>query len=108
MKDIESAFPSNIDKLMLFSDMRLRDSQTYEEYQEKIKKSEYDKAATVLQNADADYYGAYIFNKFNRKLLAIENYIKNKTKPEQPIYNITIPSNPHNNQIWIGDIGGNQ
>lgn len=101
MKNIESTYPAEIDNQLFFSDMRLKDSSTYETYKNYLKTKEYDKGSESLQNSEVDYYGAYVLNIFNRRLRAIGQYLLTKQKPDQVKYQSTEPSNPKVGTTWI-------
>lgn len=94
-RNIESTYPSKIDKSVFFSDMRLRDSDCYEKYKLFIKEKKYDKASEWLQDSEVEnYYGAYLYNLFNRRLRAIGEYLieQSVNKPEQVHYQSEEPT----------------
>ena len=102
MHDYETYYPDSIDKKIFFSDMDLKYSETLEEFQNHLAKKEYVEASGCLQDSDADYYGAYLYNMLNRRLIAIGTVLLTKNKKKPIYYSPVEPEMISNGETWIG------
>lgn len=104
MHNYETSYPDVVDKKIFFSDMDLKYSDTLEEFQEHLKKTEYRQASECLQDSDVDYYGSYIANLLNRRCNAIGSFLLQKPiKKQSTFYQVTEPSELTTGMSWISD-----
>lgn len=73
-RNIKSYFPERIDSLSFYSDLRLSDVAVYKEYQSLLMQGKYLEASKFLQDSDAEYFGGYVYNRFQNRILAVERY----------------------------------
>ena len=96
-----SVFPINIDSRMYYQDVQLSQMNTKAQYETALSNKQYTDASTILQNSDVDYYGAYLFNKSEDKLLAVQAYLEAKVKPDLMRCQATEPTNVDDGMSWI-------
>ena len=96
-----SVFPFDIDPRMYYQDVQLYQLSDKAAYDVALDNGQYTDASTILQNSDMDYYGAYLFNKSEDKLLEVQNYLLTVTKPELTLYQSTEPTGVDEGISWI-------
>lgn len=76
MRDIESKFPNNIDNRIFFQDLSLDQIPIMKQYDEMLhKNNNYTYASKFLNNSEVFFYGAWILNLLEKRLLQIEDYL---------------------------------
>lgn len=103
MKNILSVFPQGIDTRVFFSDISLEYVDLMKEYQKLIQSSKYSEASKLLNNSDASFYGAWIFNLLDVRLQKIGEYLLSLEEPTSLIYQEEEPSEGLTESVsWIG------
>lgn len=103
MKNALSIFPNGIDSRIFFSDISIDHTDLMSQYQSLIKQGKYSEASQLLNNSDASFYGAWIFNLFDNRLKNIGEYILTLEKPKLTVYQNTEPNEGLvKNLTWIG------
>ncbi len=102
MKNTISIFPKGIDTRTFFSDISIDYTDLMSQYQLLIKQGKYSEASPLLNNSDASFYGAWIFNLFDNRLKNIGEYLLTLEKPKLTIYQNTEPNEGLiENLTWI-------
>jgi hypothetical protein len=108
MHSTSTVYPGNIDPKLFFSDVSLRYARIHDTYNNMINDEDYVAASQYLynnvesQNVDMDYNGAYLWNRFENMLLAIENYTMSMDSTNtRPYYQTTEPKNIPAKTVWI-------
>ncbi len=102
MKNTISIFPQGIDTRTFFSDISIDYTDLMSQYQLLIKQGKYSEASKLLNNSDASFYGAWIFNLFDNRLKNIGEYLLTLEKPKLTIYQNTEPNEGLiENLTWI-------
>ncbi len=102
MKNTLSIFPQGIDTRAFFSDISIDYINLISQYQILIKQKRYSEASRLLNNSDASFYGAWIFNLFDNRLKNIGEYLLTLEKPKLTIYQDTEPNEGLvENLTWI-------
>lgn len=81
MRNTSSNFPTSIDDRTFLHDISLDQLDTVNEYRNYIANGNYTQASELLNNSDVGFYGAWILNLFENRLVAIENYVQSLNKP---------------------------
>ena len=103
MKNALSIFPNGIDSRIFFSDISIDHIDLMSQYQSLIKQGKYSEASQLLNNSDASFYGAWIFNLFDNRLKNIGEYILTLEKPKLTVFQNTEPNEGLvQNLTWIG------
>lgn len=103
MKNILSIFPNGIDSRIFFSDISIDYTGLMSQYQSLIKQGKYSEASKLLNNSDASFYGAWIFNLFDNRLKNIGEYLLTLEKPKLTLYEDIEPTEGlTDNLTWIG------
>ena len=100
MKNTTSKFPSMIDDRVFFEDINLTQLDIKNQYEQLLQQGKYTEASQLLNNSDVDFYGAWILNLLENRLLNIQTYLQDETKPHLVDYN-TQPTT--NGAHWISD-----
>ncbi len=102
-----SAFPSSIDDLIFFSDENLLTHDDMEIYRQYLLEEDYIGAKAYLNTiANADYYGADLFNMLEGRIYNLQNYELTKEKVSPYVYSATEPTMEEHQKVWI-DINNN-
>lgn len=102
MKSTLSIFPQGIDSRTFFSDISIDYINLMAQYQTLIKQEKYSEASKLLNNSDASFYGAWIFNLFDNRLKNIGEYLLTLEKPNLITYQETEPNEGLTENItWI-------
>lgn len=109
MHNTDTVFPDNIDSRSLFSDLSVAHTNLIDGYNELIRNKSYKSASQYLYdnievpNLDVDYDGAYLWNRFDKRIATIENYVISESdNPNRNYYQDSEPTDKHQNMIWIG------
>ena len=101
MKDYSSVFPDNVDKLNFFQDISIDKIPIMEKHQRMIAQKTYSAASEYLNEQDITFYGAWVLNMFEERLIAIENYILYQLeKPNLTTYKDIEPTNVDVGYCW--------
>ena len=94
MHNTSSVFPNKIDSRQFFSDIQLQHATIHDGYNELVKSKKYLGASEYLYrvveqgNVNMDYNGAYLWNRFDNIIRAIEVYaLTMESTNARPIYN---------------------
>ncbi len=82
MKNTLSIFPNGFDSRIFFSDISIDYTDLMSQYQSLINQGKYSEASQLLNNSDASFYGAWIFNLFDNRLKNIGEYLLTLEKPK--------------------------
>lgn len=96
-----SVFPSYIDPRMYYQDVQLSQLNTKSAYEAALDSNQYTNASSILYDSDVDYYGSYLFNKSEDKLLSVQNYLLTVNKPDLMRYQAQEPQNVDDGMSWI-------
>lgn len=84
MRDIETKFPKNIDDRIFFQDINLDQVSIMKYYYFLLNKNDYTSASEFLNNSEVFFYGAWILNLLEKRLVNIEDYLI-KLPPKEPL-----------------------
>lgn len=108
MHKTASKFPGSIDTRSFFSDVQLSHATIHDGYNNLIKSANYQGASQYLYtnveqaNVTMDYNGAYLWNRFDNVIKAIEDYmVAMDTTNARPVYSTTKPTSPQAQTVWI-------
>ena len=101
MKDYSTKFPNSIDDRIFFQDICIDNQDIMEKYQQFINSGAYTNASNYINNTNVSFYGAYVLNMLEERLIAIENYIAGTMeKPDLVIYSDNEPTDVPVNYCW--------
>lgn len=101
MKDFSTKFPDYIDNRYFFQDTSIDKLEIMEKYQEFIAAGAYTSASKYINAQDVTFYGAWIINMLEERLIAIENYIVyTLEKPDIITYSDTEPTDVEVGYCW--------
>lgn len=101
MKDYSTKFPTNIDDRIFFQDICIDNLDIMNKYQQYITSGAYSNASSYINNANVSFYGAFLLNMLEERLIAIENYIINDMeKPDIVAYSDTEPTGVEVGYCW--------
>lgn len=101
MKDYSSVFPESIDSLNFFQDISIDKLSIMETHQRMIANGTYSAASEYLNEQDVTFYGAWLLNMFEERLIAIENYVLyTLEKPDLTTYNDIEPTDVEVGYCW--------
>lgn len=104
MKNIISIYPDGIDSRVFFSDLSLEHVDLMNQYQSLIAQNKYSDASKLVNESDASFYGAWIYNLLDYRLCNIGNYLLTKEQPKLITFQSEEPSDDLSlNMTWIGD-----
>ena len=101
MRDATSLFPTAIDSRIYFQDINLSQLETKDDWETELELGNYTDASAVLNDANIDFFGAWVLNLIENRLVAIEEYILTLTKPELTAYQSTEPDDVDEGFSWI-------
>ena len=108
MHNTASVFPGEVDSRAFFSDVQLKHATIHNGFNDLIKSAHYQEASQYLYqnvelaNVNMDYNGAYLWNRFDNILRAIEDYaVAMDATDARPVYSPTEPTEKWINQVWI-------
>lgn len=99
MRNTTSKYPTSIDDKIFFQDINLDQLSVMNQYRNYIANQQYTEASNLLNDSDLDFYGAWLMNLFENRLVAIETYLLNKPNVNIVQYNGTAPTKQGAN--WI-------
>lgn len=101
MRDTESKFPKYIDDRIFFQDIRLDQIPIMKHYHALQSKNAYTSASEFLNNSEVFFYGAWILNLLENRLLHIEEYLL-RLPPKEPLvfHQNTAPSSAAVGTHW--------
>ncbi len=101
MKDYSTVFPDDVDKLCFFQDVSIDKLPIMDQYNEMIAIGHYSDASEYLNTHEISFYGAWLLNMLQERLIAIENYIVHGTdKPDLTTYNDIEPTDKEEGYCW--------
>ena len=93
MKDYSTKYPSNVDDRIFFQDICIDDLDIMAKYQSYITAGAYTNASNYINQTNVSFYGAYILNLLEERLIAIEEYVtETMEKPDLVTYSDTEPT----------------
>ncbi len=101
MKDYSTVFPDYIDDLKFFQDVSIDKLSIMDKYNGMILQGSYTAASEYINKQDILFYGAWLLNMLEERLIAIENYLVYSTeKPDLTTYNDIEPTNVEQGYCW--------
>lgn len=103
-----TAFPADIDPRSFFSDISLKHTNILNGYNTLVSNGQYQEASQYLYDQieapdiDVDYNGAYLWNRFDTRLLSIESYaLTMDTTSARCVYSNVEPVSMQKGKVWI-------
>lgn len=101
MKDYSTKFPTSIDDRIFFQDICIDKLPIMEQYQKFIAAKAYSNASDYLNKSSVSFYGAFLLNMLEERLIALENYVvHDMEKPDIVAYTDTEPTNVDVGYCW--------
>lgn len=101
MKDYSTVFPDYIDNLVFFQDVSIDKLPIMEKYNGMISAGGYTAASEYINQQDISFYGAWLLNMLEERLIAIEIYLIYSTeKPDLTTYNDIEPTDVEVGYCW--------
>lgn len=101
MKDYSTKYPKSIDDRIFFQDVCIDKLDIMETYQRMIKAGSYSSASDYINKANVSFYGAFLLNMLEVRLIAIENYVVYEMeKPDIVTYTDTEPTDVPVGYCW--------
>lgn len=105
-----SQYPSIVDNLIFYQDPNIDKYPLLARYYQILKTNDFDAAHDYLQSVDLDYYGAWLLNKIEDRLITVERNIDDVLgeKPKLVIYDANEPEDSEFTDecfCWTGDLG---
>ncbi len=101
MKDYSTVFPDSIDDRHFFQDINIEQLPIMEKYNGMIASSGYTAASEYINAQEVTFYGAWILNMLEERLIAIENYfVYEVEKPNIVTYTDTEPTDVEVGYCW--------
>lgn len=98
MKDYTSTFPDKIDNLIFFQDVSIDKLPIMDHYNLLIESGNYSMASAYINGEDISFYGAWLLNMLEERLIVIEDYIMHQLeKPDLVTYS---DNEPTDKEIW--------
>lgn len=105
---VNSVYPTGIDPLIFYQDVDIEKAPLLQQYYTLLNNNNFDGGKAYLQSIDVDYYGAWLLNTIENRLLTIEQHIREiiGEKPEIVVYSTTEPKAKMTAECfnWTGDI----
>lgn len=100
----DTVFPTAVDDRIYYSDASIDDIPTMRTYQSKLREGKYIEASEFLCESGMNYFGAWVLNMYEGRLVALEEYLVDKEKPDLTRYQSAEPLDVTDSSIsWIGD-----
>lgn len=100
-----SNFPDEVDPLLFFQDITIKDAEFHNKYQSLLIENKYDDAIALntFEGSDVFTYTAGLFNLFVSRIKATQTFLKESegTFLDRETLSDTEPTNMKLNQIWI-------
>ncbi len=101
MKDYSTKYPKSIDDRIFFQDVCIDKLDIMDKYQRMIKSGAYSSASDYINKANVSFYGAFLLNMLEVRLIAIENYVVYvMEKPDIVAYTDTEPTDVPVGYCW--------
>lgn len=100
--EVTTNFPNSVDDRIFYNDINLEQLDILNHYKILLDASNYDGASNLLQNNNIDYIGAWLWNLFEVRIKATQEYLLTKQKPQLQIYSSTVPTEVQEGMVWIG------
>ena len=101
MKEYNTVFPNLIDNRYFFQDVSIDKLPIMDKYNGMINASAYTDASEYINAQDITFYGAWILNMLEERLIALENYlIYDVEKPQVVAYTNTEPTDVDVGYCW--------
>lgn len=101
MKEYNTIFPTAIDDRHFYQDICIDQLSIMEKYNSMIKAGTYTAASEYINANDVTFYGAWILNMLEERLIAIENYlVYDVQKPDLVAYTDTEPTDVEVGYCW--------
>lgn len=101
MKDYSTKYPTSIDDRIFFQDTCIDKLEIMEKYQRLINAGAYSSASDYINKSDVSFYGAFLLNMLEERLIAIENYaVYELEKPDIVAYSDTEPTDREVGYCW--------
>lgn len=101
MKDYSTTFPDYIDKRYFFQDISIDKLPIMNKYNGMITAGSYSAASEYINAQDVTFYGAWILNMLEERLIALENYlVYDVEKPDLVTYSDTEPTDVEVGYCW--------
>lgn len=102
MHNTSTVFPAGVDDRLYLSDMQLGDVSTMTQYQELLAAGQWTQAAQLLENSDIPYYGAWVLNLLENRLVELSRYVINYVNESSMVYSEFMPYNTPQGTNWVG------
>lgn len=101
MKDSSTVFPDYVDDLNFFQDISIDKLPVMTKYNEMISRGSYSEASEYINQQDVTFYGAWVLNMLENRLIAIEDFIIHSLeKPDLTIYGDIEPTDVPAGYCW--------
>ncbi len=101
MKDFSTKYPTSIDDRIFFQDISIDKLEIMKRYQAFIVAGAYTNASNYINNTNVSFYGAYILNMLEERLIAIEDYVVHvMEKPDMVAYSDEEPIDVEVGYCW--------
>ena len=100
--EVNTNFPNNVDDRIFYNDINIEQLDILNHYKILLDASNYDGASNLLQTSDIDYTGAWLWNLFELRIKATQEYLLTKQKPQLQIYSYATPTGVQEGMVWIG------
>ena len=101
MKDYSTKYPGGIDDRIFFQDISIDKLEIMKRYQTLIANGAYTNASNYINNTNISFYGAYILNMLEERLIAIEDYVVHEMeKPDMVAYSDEEPTDVEVGYCW--------
>ena len=101
MKDYNTVFPDYIDDRYFFQDISIDKLPIMEKFNSMIRVDAYTSASEYINAQDVTFYGAWVLNMLEDRLIAIETYLLDEVdKPDLVCYSDTEPTGVDVGYCW--------
>ena len=101
MRDYSTKYPTSIDDRIFFQDISIDKLEIMKRYQAFIADGAYTNASNYINNTSVSFYGAYILNMLEERLIAIEDYVVHvMEKPDMVAYSDEEPTDVEVGYCW--------
>lgn len=100
--EVITNFPTSVDERLFYNDINIEQLNILNHYKILLDASNYDGASNLLRTSDIDYAGAWLWNLFELRIKATQEYLLTKEKPQLQTYSSTTPTGISKGMVWIG------
>lgn len=101
MKDYSTKYPTSIDDRIFFQDISIDKLAIMKRYQTFIAAGAYTNASNYINGSNVSFYGAYLLNMLEERLIAIEDYVIHvMEKPDMVDYSDVEPTDVEVGYCW--------